>query len=1291
MAKRNPHKLEKVPGKPADQCWIKDFDRDPKPDYPEDELRTLSTLERTVTYLERELMDKGRTGLDSSTGAPLDRDPSWPQPPVTPQESYKFHYDRLRMVIKELTMQNYCYGGKVHAQSISMIERITRYLIVYMHRLNGLENFIKEDAKLNQKQLVNTLTSLLATYEYARTNGGGSLCANEAEFRAYNVLLTGDVGAARLTGSKADAVSRSPEVRFAMSVLLCKETGNYARFFRLLRTAPYLMACLMAKYAKDFRSKALGLLFTTLRRNPAYRLPDQTVAVPLPLPYLMHALCFNNHSDATDYVAARPWLQLDASSDPPRVLLLAMPEQDPNPFNALPSDSAIDGDGDDEPVETRATIAQELLLTFPFLPYIEDKAAAVPMYRLTTGLEGRFVPTSQAQAPDQPTLLVRPVLAASPRPIAQQVAPPSPQPLPVPLPQAVQSSPFSSPSPAKPQFPAFSPSPFPVPAAPASPLAMPPSFSLPTTPVQPPPSPLPSPAVVDDSARRQEEQRKQKEAQEAAAQKREAEARKKQRQQREEQKQNCFDTARVGVLSAMDTWVSCNALTGPAAASVVRAMTMEREYYLKLIRTVERVFGKHLDRTVLAKKRAFARLREHGQCQQRRSQAQAALSSCLDRLTARCAQRHALCTWTHALQQVRQLEADQLTLLDQQLHDPLPSSRRSWPPTHRRHLALTHKPRAPVACLDLASLAGPSLLSTHVAYFTSLADPQYDTPPPQVLGWKLLLAAHADSSPRFFAYTCSKFLQQHPPLPSAHRRRGTLYCHAHSLPTHGRPLQLAITVNKAPTAAAPPDPVLAQGCGGLVYVLSAKWERLGQYWVKEAAALHRTLQGLFPCPGLIPPLLLLVPRPVLEQIGAAEHELSQLVTERLGSHLLPRLGVPEDYVLPMHAVPLDDGLGADEHVAAHHLSTGVQWLAARAPPNPAIERRPLRSVVEEAVEEQLWQDPAMSSRVMAEVTPHDCIAAINSALDHVTAACVAGPEDQSWPIPELADQDRDVPGSLWQDQLGRSHGLPLDWNDATAMAKLEGFLQALRLPDLAEPSGDAQEWLHRYLQVLSEQGGETVWRMSPSQSCLDHVWDVLYASRQQYPSQPADVAPWNRIMAALLTDRLRAIQPDVSGVYTVRTQRLPRRVLAPSLLHQQQHQDLQPWLRRGPHVLNTAMPRNSKKRTLGDVSAQENQPPLHMPLSASQQSPSLAADSKGPSKDSPMAAKRLRSHDHDDGRGLLLDREDERQHMGRGSKRRASEEQGPVGMQVDQLLKDLAVESSKWDQSWQDMQGLLLL
>ena len=55
----------------------------------------------------------------------------------------------------------------------------------------------------------------------------------------------------------SEEIINSEPVRFAVEVSLALGMNNYVRFFRLIRSATYLNACILLRYFYQVRSKAL--------------------------------------------------------------------------------------------------------------------------------------------------------------------------------------------------------------------------------------------------------------------------------------------------------------------------------------------------------------------------------------------------------------------------------------------------------------------------------------------------------------------------------------------------------------------------------------------------------------------------------------------------------------------------------------------------------------------------------------------------------------------------------------------------------------------------------------------------------------------------------------------------------------------------------------------------------------------------------------------------------------------------------------------------------------------------
>lgn len=308
------------------------------------------------------------------------------------------------------------------------MERLTRYWIIFQHHLNANEDFVRDDGKQNTEQLTNTLVPLQENYKYAHMLGQPALCAHEAEFQAYGVLLTGDLKQALKGGV---GVSRSPEVRLAVDVLTCVETDNFARFFSLLRRAPYLPGCLMAKYVERMREKALevwGRAYNpTKARGTAFRTAD-----------VLRALCMQDEDELKALAVSRPWVVVgegrEAGSTTVRRATAAEREGGlHSPGLSMGGAAGVAWDEEKRLVQRRkARAAMILKSSFPFVPAIEAKADGVPFRDLTRGWQGAL---SLSRSWDR-QMLPSPVPSLSSR--STGIAPP---PFPASLPSPSTSSP----------------------------------------------------------------------------------------------------------------------------------------------------------------------------------------------------------------------------------------------------------------------------------------------------------------------------------------------------------------------------------------------------------------------------------------------------------------------------------------------------------------------------------------------------------------------------------------------------------------------------------------------------------------------------------------------------------------------------------------------------------------------------------------------------------------------------------------------------------------------------------
>uniref|UniRef100_G3VCS1 Germinal-center associated nuclear protein n=1 Tax=Sarcophilus harrisii TaxID=9305 RepID=G3VCS1_SARHA len=232
------------------------------------ELRPPGVLSMTMDYLVTQIMDQ-------SEGRSRD----W----------YDFVWNRTRGIRKDITQQDLC-----DPLTVSLIEKCTRFHIHCAHSMCE-EPMCSFDAKINYENLTKCLQSLKEMYQDLANKG--VLCASEAEFRGYNVLLNlhkGDI--LREVQQFRPDVRNSPEVKFAVQAFAALNSNNFARFFKLVRSASYLNACLLHCYFNQIRKDALRAL------NVAYTASAQR-STSFPLDKLVPMLLFRDAEEATDFLS----------------------------------------------------------------------------------------------------------------------------------------------------------------------------------------------------------------------------------------------------------------------------------------------------------------------------------------------------------------------------------------------------------------------------------------------------------------------------------------------------------------------------------------------------------------------------------------------------------------------------------------------------------------------------------------------------------------------------------------------------------------------------------------------------------------------------------------------------------------------------------------------------------------------------------------------------------------------------------------------------------------------------
>lgn len=199
------------------------------------ELRPEPVLKMTMTYLLQRIADL----CDVSE--------------IKIEDWYHFLWDRTRSIRKDITQQELCSPG-----AVLLVEQCARFHIHCAARLIADEPPVF-DQKINNENLTKCLQSL--KYMYHDLELKLIRCPNEAEFRAYVVLLNlqNDNFLWEVKQLRPEILN-SPEMRFAINVYLAKITNNYVRFFALVRSTTYMNACILLRYFTEVRENALNIM-----------------------------------------------------------------------------------------------------------------------------------------------------------------------------------------------------------------------------------------------------------------------------------------------------------------------------------------------------------------------------------------------------------------------------------------------------------------------------------------------------------------------------------------------------------------------------------------------------------------------------------------------------------------------------------------------------------------------------------------------------------------------------------------------------------------------------------------------------------------------------------------------------------------------------------------------------------------------------------------------------------------------------------------------------------------------
>ncbi|KAK6177359.1 hypothetical protein SNE40_015477 [Patella caerulea] len=228
------------------------------------ELRPESVLMSTMTYLLREIADRGEE----------ERWADW----------YDFLWNRTRGIRKDITQQQLC-----NKNVVELIEKCVRFHIYCSHRLCE-QDMMVFDSKINDENMTKCLQTLKEMY-YDLEKNQLIFCENEAEFRAYMVLANLNQGdTLREVQELRDVVRQSPEIRWALKIYSALNSNNYVRFFRLVQQASFLNACIVHRYFTQVRRKGLLTLKKALGKHTKY-------------PHLVKVFAFEDTNEADEFCA----------------------------------------------------------------------------------------------------------------------------------------------------------------------------------------------------------------------------------------------------------------------------------------------------------------------------------------------------------------------------------------------------------------------------------------------------------------------------------------------------------------------------------------------------------------------------------------------------------------------------------------------------------------------------------------------------------------------------------------------------------------------------------------------------------------------------------------------------------------------------------------------------------------------------------------------------------------------------------------------------------------------------
>lgn len=225
---------------------------------PED-IRPPYILSQTVNYILNEIIDIDKIKTEKYF--------RYNDIEITFNDICLFAEDRFRAIRQDFII----LGLKGNKDCILVHEKIARFLILSLNECLDYPAFSGSQGliKLLFKQLNTTLTSLRDFYEYVQNNStdpNNYVSPNQQEFYAYSILLsiseTHDL--ISLLNKIPEELKETQQIKTARRIVRAILSKEYLEFFKLLKKADILTACIMGINLKDLRLVAIN----QISKNP---------------------------------------------------------------------------------------------------------------------------------------------------------------------------------------------------------------------------------------------------------------------------------------------------------------------------------------------------------------------------------------------------------------------------------------------------------------------------------------------------------------------------------------------------------------------------------------------------------------------------------------------------------------------------------------------------------------------------------------------------------------------------------------------------------------------------------------------------------------------------------------------------------------------------------------------------------------------------------------------------------------------------------------------------------------